>query len=208
MTFHPIDLSTYPRREHFQHYLEKVPCSYSMTVQLEITPLLHTGYKLYPVLIHCISRAVNKSSAFRMGLDANGNPGIYDTVFPSYTIFHKDTETFSSLWTEYHEDFSQFHQAYQRDLAQYGDDKAFSPKPPISNAFYISAIPWVTFQSFQLTIGGSQSLAPIFTFGRYFESDGRTLLPLALQVHHAACDGYHAAQFVDALQEFTLHFHA
>lgn len=208
MQFTPLDLAAYPRREHFQHYLNEVPCSYSMTVQLEITPLLHTGYKLYPTLIHCISRAVNGNDAFKLGLDSAGRPGLYDAVFPNYTIFHQATKTFSSLWTEYHEEFSQFHRAYSRDLSQYGDDPAFSPKPPIPNQFYLSAIPWVNFQSFQLTISGPPTLAPIFTLGRYSESGGRTFLPLALQVHHAACDGYHAAQFVTALQELILNFSA
>ncbi|MFC8599839.1 CatA-like O-acetyltransferase [Isoptericola sp. NPDC057191] len=41
----------------------------------------------------------------------------------------------------------------------------------------------------------------IFTLGRYVERDGRVLLPLAVQVHHAVADGFHTARLVNELQE-------
>lgn len=39
----------------------------------------------------------------------------------------------------------------------------------------------------------------IFTVGKYFEQDSKKLLPLATQVHHAVCDGYHVSMFVEQL---------
>jgi thiamine pyrophosphokinase len=45
-------------------------------------------------------------------------------------------------------------------------------------------------------------LLPIFTMGKYFERDGKRMLPLAIQVHHAVCDGYHVGVFVEKLQEY------
>ena len=41
---------------------------------------------------------------------------------------------------------------------------------------------------------------PIFTMGRYYEENGKTLLPLAVQVHHGVCDGFHLCRFVSGLQ--------
>jgi chloramphenicol O-acetyltransferase type A len=38
--------------------------------------------------------------------------------------------------------------------------------------------------------------------GKYFERDGKRLLPLAIQVHHAVCDGYHVGLLVDKLQKY------
>ena len=43
-------------------------------------------------------------------------------------------------------------------------------------------------------------LLPIFTMGKCFERDGKHLLPLSIQVHHAVCDGYHVGLFVEKLQ--------
>ena len=47
---------------------------------------------------------------------------------------------------------------------------------------------------------GYDFLLPIFTMGKFYESDGKTLLPLAVQVHHAVCDGFHLCSFVNSLQ--------
>ena len=49
-------------------------------------------------------------------------------------------------------------------------------------------------------------LLPIFTMGKYFERDGKRLLPLAIQVHHAVCDGYHVGVFVEKLQGYIDQF--
>ena len=37
--------------------------------------------------------------------------------------------------------------------------------------------------------------------------DGKRFLPLAIQVHHAVCDGYHMGAFVERLQEYVDGFH-
>jgi len=44
-------------------------------------------------------------SVTSQGVD--GNIGYFDIIHPAYTIFHQDTETFSSIWTEYSPIFSQ-----------------------------------------------------------------------------------------------------
>lgn len=33
-----------------------------------------------------------------------------------------------------------------------------------------------------------------------FEENEKTMLPLAIQVHHAVCDGYHVGKFIETLQ--------
>ncbi len=39
----------------------------------------------------------------------DGELVIWDSVHPCYTVFHEQTETFSSLWSEYHDDFGSFY---------------------------------------------------------------------------------------------------
>lgn len=38
-----IDIASWPRREYFEHYMNAVPCTYSMTVRLDITNLRGCG---------------------------------------------------------------------------------------------------------------------------------------------------------------------
>lgn len=39
MKFHVINKDTWDRTEYFDHYWNNVPCSYSLTVELDITPV-------------------------------------------------------------------------------------------------------------------------------------------------------------------------
>ena len=89
MNFTPIDLEQWPRREHFEHYLTRVPCTYSATFTLDITRLRSGGKKFYPAMLHHIAAVVNAHREFRMALDETGRPGFYDVVHPCYTVFHE-----------------------------------------------------------------------------------------------------------------------
>lgn len=212
MNFHYIDIENWSRKEWFEHYLNEVRCTYSITVNIDITRLQiarkEQKIKLYPVLIYLLSVVVNKYEEFRIDYDEyteQGRLGYWDTVHPVYTVFHKDSGTFSSLWTEHDNCFSVFYDRYQKDIAKYGSVERFSPKENVpKNIFSVSIIPWTTFTGFNLNVYTDGSyLRPIFTFGKYFEQDGATLLPLSVQVHHAVCDGFHVSRFIDEFQKLV-----
>ena len=68
-------------------------------------------------------------------------------------------------------------------------------------------VPWVEFTGFNINVfDEGKFLLPIFTMGKFFERDGRRFLPLAIQVHHAVCDGYHLGVFVEKLQHYIDQF--
>ena len=199
----------WPRREHFQHYMDNVRCTYSVTVNIDVTALRAAlkanGVKAYPAQIYMLASTVNRFSEFRMGLSAAGEPGYWDTLHPAFTVFNDDAKTFSSIWTPYDKDFASFYKACAQDIAQYSGSAQFMPKkdaPP--NVFDISSLPWLDFTAFNLNIyTAGTHLLPIFSIGKYIEENGKTLMPLAMQLHHAACDGYHAGQFVQALRDMA-----
>lgn len=200
-----IDRESWPRREYFEHYLTAVPCTYSMTVKLDITPIRQSGQKLYPTMLYHLTREVNRHEQFRMAFRENGELVLFDTMLPCYTVFQKDTETFTNLWTEFCEDFGQFCARYEKDVADYGAICKMNAKPGLpENAFTVSMIPWTTFEGFHLQLQPSNYLIPIFTMGKFYEENSRCLLPLALQVHHAVCDGFHACRFLNGLQDAIL----
>ncbi|UVI28955.1 type A chloramphenicol O-acetyltransferase [Paenibacillus spongiae] len=206
MIFNPINMDNWGRRTYYEHYLNTVRCTYSMTANIDITRLLAElktkGIKLYPALIHMVTTVVNRHIEFRTCLDSEGRLGYWDSMSPSFTIFHDDDKTFSSIWTLYSEDFNEFYRRYLDDMEKYGGIKQFSAKanePP--NTFPISSIPWVSFSGFNLNIYTEGTyLLPIFTIGKYFHQDGQVLLPLSGQFHHAVCDGYHASLLYNDLQ--------
>ena len=133
MTFERIDMEQWPRREHYRYYNEQIRTSYEMNVELDVTKLrkrcLKKGIHFYPAMMYAIMYSINHHENFRMALDEEGHLGVYDICHPSYTIFHKDDETFSDIWTEWNEDFSIFYKDVCRDMKQYKDSKGIKAKP-------------------------------------------------------------------------------
>ena len=206
--FQLIDRSTWKREEYFNHYFSDVPCTYSMTVRLDITELREKRVSLYPTMLYLIACVVNRHEEFRTALDENGEVGVYDYLSPCYTVFHKESETFSNLWTTYSPNYKQFCANYENDIQEYGSINCMIAKPNApENNFPVSMIPWSSFKGFNLNLQmGYDYLLPIFTMGKFQVVNGRCLLPLAVQVHHAICDGFHLSRFINELQEMIEQF--
>ena len=205
MAFRLIGLARWERREYYEHFINQVVCTYSTTVNIDITPL--DGHRLYPAMIWLLTRTVNTMPEFRTALSKNG-PGIYDRMNPAYTVFNKEGKNFSRLWLEYTDSYPAFLAAYEANEKTYTLSRRFSPrKGTPDNTFDISMIPWFTFTAFDINVfDEGKYLLPIFTMGKHFMSEGRRMLPLAIQVHHAVCDGYHVGLFITRLQEMINEF--
>ena len=200
MAFRLIDIDSWHRKEYYLHYMDQVVCTYSMTVDVNVAPI--SGKKLYPAMLWLLTDTVNQFEEFRTQSTADGL-GVYEKLCPSYTVFNKETKKFSVIWTEFDSDYDVFLRRYEEDCRIYGAcDSMFPKEYKPECAFDVSMLPWQSFSAFHLNIyGEGKWLLPIFTMGKTYERDGKTLLPLAIQVHHAVCDGYHVCKFVETLQE-------
>ena len=200
MTFVPIDLCTWPRAATFRHY-QANPCTFNVTAEVDVTALKAAGVTFAPALIYVICQTVNTLPVLRMTLQ-NGQPGCWEKVIPTYTVFRPESETFAVLWTELGDSFPEFLSRFQADTQAQAKAPDFYPKgPPPAHAVNISIVPWLGFTGFQLTFAGEENyLLPVFTAGQYRERAGRLWLPLSVRANHAACDGWHIAQFYAEVQ--------
>ena len=55
MEFKLIDKDNWKRKEYFDHYFFNVPCTYSMTVKMDITKIIKKKQKLYPTMLYYIT---------------------------------------------------------------------------------------------------------------------------------------------------------
>lgn len=70
-----IDIETWERKEYFLHYYNDVRCTYSITINIDITKIYDRahvhGLRLYPTLIWWIANAVNHFEFLRFNHDSN-----------------------------------------------------------------------------------------------------------------------------------------
>ena len=123
-------------------------------------------------------------------------------------IVNATPDSFSDGGKYFSEDYNEFLKSYEEDSRKYSTSTRYAPKEGTpANSFNISMVPWVEFTNFNINVfDDGKFLLPIFTMGKFFERDGRRLLPLAIQVHHAVCDGYHVGVFVEKLQNYIDQF--
>ena len=208
MNFTPIDLQTWPRGQMFYYFSQMAPTGYSMTVKVDVTEMRKTireaGLKLFPAYLWLVTKNLNRQTEFKVA-EKDGVLGFYDSLTPLYASFHENDHTFSLMWTEYTDDFLQFHQAYLENQAQSAHIHGVlcQPQtPPPANAYTVSCVPWVSFTHFAVhSYENKPYYFPSVEAGKFFEEAGRILMPLSITCHHATTDGYHIKCFLDSLQE-------
>ena len=168
--FKLINKETWKRKSYFDHYFSQIRCTYSISVNIDISEVIlfknknHT--KLYPLLIYVLTKVVNNHEEFRTAINDKGELGVWDSMSPCYTVFHKENETFSNIWTEWNDNLMTFLANYEQDIEMFGCNCGIDAKPNIpANTFPISSLPWATFTGFNLNIFADGSyLLPIFTY--------------------------------------------
>ena len=78
-------------------------------------------------MIWLLTQTVNPMPEFRTALTDEGL-GIYDKMHPAYTIFNRESKTFSGIWTEVTSDYGEFLKAYEADTAAFSCCLRIYPK--------------------------------------------------------------------------------
>ena len=203
MFFKEIDIENWRRKEYYKHFSRNVPCTVSLTTKIDITNIKRLNLKVYPALIFALTKTVNELEEFRINKNSNGVLGVYETLYPCYAYLKEGNDLFTNLWSNSIKSYSEFYESYIFDTTKYGDSIKMVGKENIpENSFPISMIPWNNFDGFNLNLkNGYDYYLPIFTFGKFILEDKKCLIPLAIQVHHAVCDGFHLCRFIDRVQE-------
>lgn len=208
MNFTKIDLDTWHRAVPYRHFTTKMRCVMSMTAEIDVTDFLaavrEKGYKFYPAMMWAVTAAVNCREELRMGRDAEGNPGIWDQLWPYYAHFHPEDQGVVKLVTAFSWDCGEFCRRFQEDLERYADKRWFEVDDVPPNVFDLSCLPWTHYKNFDIHVFDDGTyLGPIIVWGKYEKNaQGRINLPLTLNIHHAAADGYHLCRFFDDVKEW------
>ncbi len=207
MGFNIIDMNTWNRKDCFNHFFNNAKCTYSITVNIDITNLYSylkvNKLRLYPTFTWIVSKAINKHEEFKMAFDNEGRLGFFDEIGPSYSVLDDETKVMNNLYTAFNNVFSSFYKGMENDLNNFKKDASFTTQFQ-NNFFIVSCLPWFNYTSFNVNNEGSSSfLFPMVTWGKFFEEGNKILMPVTIQVHHAVADGYHCSLFFSDLKEIS-----
>ncbi|MEG1798769.1 MAG: CatA-like O-acetyltransferase, family 3 [Synergistaceae bacterium] len=197
MNYKIADLDSYYRKDIFRHFTQDCRCSVSVTHRLDVSKLVkfskESGTKFYVNFLYLISKVLNSREDYRMQyLYETSKFVIYDKINPTHYIFHEDTETFTSVSTEYSEDYAEFYANCTADIANAKNTREYIPKNGLpQNNFDASYIPWISYDSLNIELpDGYFHFLPIINWGKYREENGILAMPLTVRLNHATADGY------------------
>lgn len=198
-----INLSTWPRRRHFDIYGRGNYPYIGLTVRLDVTSLVHAcrerGESFFVAMLHAATRAANSVENFRYRV-VDGEVFLYDMTHPSFTVFNPEDELFYFANVKYTEDYIAF-----RERAAVEMEKAVRTRNLDGDrvgVIFVSCLPWLDYVDLvqPLSLSPNDSVPRLF-WGRHIEGpDKRLSLSFSITAHHGLLDGIHVARMVDALR--------
>ncbi len=205
MNYIKVNLDEWSRGSLFQFYIEKMRIVMSLTVDIDVAPLLtytrKNNLKFYPAMIWVVSKVINSHNEFKYSWSNGGDLIRWDYISPSYTVFNQGDESFSKFVTEYTDNLLEFCKRTVDDQRKYQTERAIIKDQP-QNFFDVSCLPWVRYKHFDVHVfDEGKFLAPVVTWGKYETESNKALMPLTMNIHHAVADGFHVSRFFNEVQE-------
>jgi len=199
-----IDIETWPRRESYELFRNFGFPYFSITANVDVTALRaaakekKTSFTIG--LVYVLSRTANAIPAFKQRMEGNGVVE-YGVVHPSITILADDDQfRFCSL--RYIEAFAEFAADAKVRIEQARTANCMWPEPDRDDFLFMTSLPWIAFTAMVHPVPlDPPDFVPRFAWREYEERDGRVLMPLNVQVHHALLDGVHVGRYFELVQD-------
>ncbi|MEG0592455.1 MAG: CatA-like O-acetyltransferase [Coprobacillus sp.] len=198
-----IDEKTWNRAMHCMIFRNSVEPAFCVTFEADITnfksKIKEQGLSFTMAMIFAVCKCANEIEAFRYRF-LDEQVVLFDKIDTAFTYLNKETELFKVVNVPFIDDIDEYCKISLK-IAQ--EQKEYFTGPLGNDVFQCSPIPWVTYTHISHTNSGKKDNAtPLFDWGKYYEKDGKIILPISVQAHHSFVDGLHIGQFVDKIQSF------
>lgn len=204
-----IPLDAWPRRAALAHFRGMAQPAFSVTVPVDVTGLrdraARHGATPWLAYHHAALEAANAVDGMRQSMTADGS-GVreFGTVHASTTVL-RDDGSFGFLTLPRDASLAAFAARARPGIARVREASGdlFAADEPgevrEETLVHMTALPWLAFTAFTHARGVGDD-RPKIAFGRFREEGGRLLMPVAVDVHHALCDGVHVGRFFEHFQ--------
>lgn len=198
-----IDEINWERAMHCMVFRNIIEPQFCVTFEADITSfkekVKRQGLSFTMAMVYAVCKCANEIEEFRYRF-LDGNIVLYDRVDTAFTYLDKSTNLFKVVNVPFVDDINEYCKvAYTAANEQ----KEYFTGPLSNDVFQCSPMPWVTYTHISHTNSGKKDNAtPLFDWGKYYEKNGKIMIPISVQVHHSFVDGIHIGKFVNRLQEY------
>lgn len=201
----PVDLSTWPRRQHFELFRAYEHPWFNLCADVDVTALYawcagEGRPTFFAASLWLSLAAANEVEEFRYRIRGDGVV-VHPTIHGGSTVLLRDG-TFRFAYYDFDSDPARFAAHVGDVLARVKRESGpLDPRDDRDDLIHYSIIPWISFTSFShARRRGADDAIPKIVFGRHREVEGRRRMPVSVEVHHALVDGLHVGRFYELFQ--------
>ena len=202
MDFKYVNMDAYKRKEYFEYFSSLAYPYVGVTVNVDITELLskikEKRLPFFLTVCYCVGRAANAVPEFRQRIQ-DGQIVEYDHCRTSHTVA-LDDGTYCYCNLESDMGFADYIPYAVREQEKAKEEATIHEEDNLDMIF-ISTLPWLSYTSLVQPVPMPADSNPRITWGKYFQQEGKTFLPLSVLCHHALADGLHIARFYEQLDK-------
>lgn len=201
-----IDFEKWPRKEHFDFFYKMDYPQFNVCMNLDVTQFLafvkKQGISFYYAMGFAAASAANQIDNFRYRIRGE-RVVLHDKVHPSFTVMSGDDDLFKYVAVELTDDIVSFSGKAKGLAEQQKEFFVYKDAEERDDMLYITCVPWFSFTQLTHPISLSkEDSVPRISWGKYFQQDGKWMLPFSVQANHALLDGVHVGKYVALLQEY------
>lgn len=202
-TYKIIDEENWERRMHCAVFRNSVEPAFCVTFEADVTNFLEKVKKqnlsFTLSMVYAVCKCANEIEELRYRF-IDGKIVLFDKIDTAFTYLNKDTQLFKVVNVPMADTLEE----YVKSATQIANEqKEYFTGPLGNDVFQCSPMPFLTYTHISHTNSGKKDNAtPLFDWGKYYEKDGRIVMPVSVQAHHSFVDGIHIGQFAEKLQEY------
>lgn len=204
-TYDLIDIEHWERRDAFRFFRGFDEPFFNICTTVEITGLVREAReKALPpslMILWQAMRAANAVEAFRLRMQGD-EVRRYAVIKPACTMRRGENGYFFCYY-DFEPEMSAdtFVERGQAAIASQQTVNGLGARPDMEDVIHCSMLPWTSFTGLKhARHSGYPDSIPKLVFGKFYEASGKILLPVAVDIHHALADGWHAAQFLGEME--------
>lgn len=197
-----VDMTNDPRRAQFEYFRTFANPYASVTANCDISHLrrtvLENGWPFFLTALYCAVNAANSVPELRRRI--KGDTVVeYENCISSHTVALPDGN-YCYCELNCSESFAQYLPYAQAEVEKAKTKQLLDDGEDPDRLFFVTSLPWVSFTGISLPVPNPADSNVRITFGKFFEQDGKILMPINLTVHHALADGIHIAKFFEEFE--------